>query len=1124
MRDQIRKLCFAWGVALGAISLVVLCAFAFPLDGVSGQGVTRFLGRFHPLALHFPVVCLLLAGVFELVRFHPKASSLARLSFPLISLGAITAVVTVILGIMLASNEGHQGDLIARHRFGGIVVALLSCITAALYFTSKMNVAIKLANWSYRAVLTIAIVAMMFTAHEGGSLVHGERYLSEYAPKFLQPFFAPNDDEAIENNLNSRAGSDAETSYISPNVNARYDNEMRPFIEAYCARCHGAGKQEANVRLDTLDQSFMHFSSQYDWQKVLDVLGAHRMPPDDAKQPSDAERAQAINWIQDALHEYAYAKRAERDDSSMRRLNRRELNYTYQDLFNVDADFATHLSADAKSLHGYDTDANMLVLAMSDVKAYHEIARQAVERYVQFTPSTTFSKADVDHYFIEMEDIYHFCRLEGDKLSYQRAPEPIAFSELHRMKQQRKSKPIEYRYRDYGPLPFGPVPVGDVKELGEGRGFARAHEQFMLIKTRHRVGEVVVKVHAAKTQSRMGDNSMPKLRVEAGWRKEQSLRVKVIGEEDITAALDSPQESEFRFRLEDVVAPQTATFYDEDSEYNWLLLVLSNYARHEDGALGGSIYGQVDTRLASSKQAHPTFARQAETALASQTRAQQKWQGSQVPLLKLDAVEISITPVDSDAGSPFLIALPADSSEQNEVVTVKNTLSSFLEKAFRRKVQTIDIQRYLDLFQALRQQGDDFETAMRETMAASLISPEFLYIGFPKADTSNPGVDSSNADLPNTNLSNTMLDNQAAAHKRSDKEKLEYKNQLLASKISYFLWSSMPDETLRMLADKGTLHDPYVLSNQIDRMLDDPKAQRMSADFAKQWLQLSKFINITVSEEKFPDYGDELGELMVKQSVMRFQDNFHHMRDARDLYFSEHMMLNKPLANHYGIPNVENGVIQRIDLRALEENTATVPKQLGLLTHASVLTINSDGEDSHPIKRGVWMLERAFNNPPPPPPPSVPELDTSNPQLAGLSLKQKIEQHRELSGCSGCHEKIDPWGVLMENYDALGRWRDVTWLADESALAIDASSILPDGTKINNFEEFSAYLQGKGETKLMKALVHHFMLYALGRELDILDEEEADAIYASFRASGYRLSALTKAIVQSDAFTNRQKG
>ncbi|WP_158968542.1 DUF1592 domain-containing protein [Paraglaciecola sp. L3A3] len=1098
-------------LACVAVASVIYIAQLNPLDGIEGQGLGRFLGRFHPLVLHFPVTCLILAGLFELMAHVKLFAFLKRLVGPILFCAAFSAVSTVVLGLLLAANEGHQGALIERHRMFGITVAVLSCVAWVMYVSAQNQLAIKLMTWGYRATLFAAICMMSLAAHDGGALVHGPNYLAEHSPKILVPILT---NHLPENNDLLLQNSDYENQtkhYISETTFNRFDTEVGSLVEGYCLRCHGESKQEANLRLDKADPSFNHFNSQHEWQRILGVLGSHKMPPDSAKQPSDRQRMTAINWIQTALEEHAYSRRADMAKAPLRRLNKRELNYTYQDLFNVDPDFVSQLPADPKSAHGYDNDAQLLMVSMSDISAYHDIARQAVNRYVKFgkrQPQKT------EKYFVELEDVYHFGRAEGDRLSYERAGQPLTDAELATIKQQGKTQKVIYRQRTYGPLPYGDIPQGK-SSAGEGRGFARLHEQFMLLRTSNTVGEVVVKVNAAMTPGKQGDTSVPRLRLEAGWRNEQSLRVKNVGEYDVTQDLTNPQSFEFRFRLEDVIEPKMVRG-DHQSHDRWILLVLSNVSRHADGVFAASIYGQSDFSLPSASTVGEALQQQGKKAKQQQESGIKQWRDKQTPMLYLDSLQAEVIPVEAGGTSPWFIKYPGQNTGlDKEKARLKSVLLTYLPKVFRKQqVSQQTYLTYLNLFEKLRNQGDSFTVAVKETMAAALIAPEFLYIGY--------GQNEAGFDL-------------AEEHENELDIRLRYDNQYLASRLSYYLWSSMPDDTLTMLADKKQLTDPAVLAEQVERMLADPKAQRFTQTFAKQWLQLAKLEDVTVSPDIYPEYGNELAQLTIQQSVATFQDIFHHNRDARELYFSDHMMLNQQLARLYQVPNVSGGDLIRV-------KTDSYPPRLGLMTQASVLAMNSDGEDSHPIKRGVWMLERLFNDPPPPPPPSVPELDPNNPVLAGLSLKQKIEHHRKLSGCSGCHEKIDPWGILMENYDATGMWRNEVSTykkveLDEAErrrqrkrhvmqvvnkMEVDASSILPDGTTVSSVADLSTYLQQHKQTELMQALVQHMMMYALGRDLDILDEQESAVIYAAFRASGYKLSKLVQAIVNSDGFTNRQ--
>jgi uncharacterized membrane protein len=1075
--ETVRKPVFLiWTVTAIALLVLQLIALASPLDGTEGDGFFRFLGRFHPLVLHFPVAFLMLAGLLELSRFSPRTLDLSRFAGPVIVLAAALACVTVICGLLLATNEGHAGILVERHRLRGIAVAVFACVAAAAYYSGTLSQNKRLIM-GYRICLVAAIGMMGLAAHDGGSLVHGPTFLADHAPGYLAPYLATNvgDDQ-------SDANAAAEGSPLSAETLNRFQRDVGGFFGSYCVRCHGDGKQEANVLLADFDPTFRESMSRHHWNRVLGVLGSHRMPPEDAKQPGAQSRAQAIAWIQDALEEYAYVRRAERANAPLRRLNKRELNFVYQDLFGVNSNFVSSLPADPRSLHGYDTDASMLLVSMSDLRFYHDIARQAVDKYI----GTTGSDRDqgVERFFVELEDVYHFGRQEGNQISRDRAAESISKDEIQRLHSKRSVSQPVYRYRKYGPLPYGLIPTGDVPGVGEGRGFARLHEQFMLLKTKLRRGQVVINVSAAMTPGKNGDPSMPRLRLEAGWRKEQSLRVSNVGEYDITARVDEPQSVEFRFRLEDVIIPEPGRIRPETG-YNWLLLVLSNAARHEGGTLAGSIYGQIDTNLESSKTEGEAYVEQAASAAIYQEAGYKAWEEHGVPYLHLDALEATITPVEADPDSPWIIAPPDDNSDWAVMNRVKGVLERFLPLAFRRPVRESEIEHYLALFHKLYSAGDGFEVSLQETMAAVLISPEFLFIGYPE-----DGVQGEPGEIEAVR-----------------------QNQYLASRLSFFLWSSIPDKRLQELAANLELTDPAVLAGEVDRMLADPKSSRMSRAFADQWLQLDKVFNVGVSNEIYPDFGAEFARLIAEETRATFDDVFRHDRDARTLYSSEHMLLNQELARHYGIDGVWGGDLRRVEV-------GDVSNRAGLITQASVLTMNSDGSDSHPIKRGVWLLERVLDDPPPPPPPSVPNLDTNDPLLAGLTLKEKIEHHRSLSACSGCHEKIDPWGVVFENFDATGRWRNEITDAAPPGI-IDASSVLPDGTEISDFEAFVDYIPKEKESELMGSLVHHMMMYALGRELDILDEQEAESVKMTFRTSGYKLSSLIKAIVQTDAFTNR---
>ena len=843
-----------------------------------------------------------------------------------------------------------------------------------------------------------------------------------------------------------------------------YENSAQSLLEQYCLRCHGPEKQKGSIRFDELNSSALSVESLENLEFALDALITREMPPEEADPLPDGDRERLLSWIELKLEEAAEQRRESGDVVRLRRLSHREYEHTLQDLFGAEASFARRLPPDPISEKGYDNAPELLMVSHVDLQLYLDAARVALERYLHFGEI----EDRVERFAFEAEDIYHYCRNRLPQLmSEQRAPKPLSEKELQSWLNSRKKASVVYRDRKYGPLPYGHIPTGDVPKVGEGRGFARLHEQFMLLATRRRVGEVVVRVHAAAIPG--ADGSHPRMRLEAGRRIDRALKALTVGEADVTHSLEEPGMYEFRFRLEDAMPLYPGS--KEDLEMEHLLLNVSNVARHEAGELAGSEFGHADLSLLDEEEMRGATAKQTVIAREHGDEAMARMEAAKTNFLKLDAIEAEIIPLSADVATKWRVPLPATPKVEPRVV--RNTLRRFLPEAFRRPVSHSELSSYIDLYEGFRTSGESFKEAVKGTLASALISPSFLFIGYPDAEETRYAEDVA-----------------------------------FASRLSYLVWSSMPDQRLLDLAASGRLRNPRLLERETRRMLNDPKARRFSASFAWQWLGLRKLQDVSVDRETYPDYGDEFQNLIKQQSVATFQDVFHGDRDSRELFSSKHMILNNQLARHYGVSPIEGGDLRRVKI-------TDTKNWGGILTHASMLAMNSDGKESHPVKRGVWLLEKLLNDPPPPPPPVVPELDAENPQFAELSLKQKIEQHREMHGCTDCHEKIDPWGIAFEEFDATGRWRDPA----SYTRPIDASTILPDGSKIADAKELSSYLLTNREEELMSSIVEHMMTYALGRDLDIVDKREVEEILDKYKLSGYNLKSLVVAIAQSDAFT-----
>ena len=421
-------------------------------------------------------------------------------------------------------------------------------------------------------------------------------------------------------------------------------------------------------------------------------------------------------------------------------------------------------------------------------------------------------------------------------------------------------------------------------------------------------------------------------------------------------------------------------------------------------------------------------------------------------------------------------------NSDNEAIYSREVLAGFLRRAFRRDVAESEIAHAVDAFRTFRELTTDFKAAMRKTMAMTLVSPKFIYLIEP------------------------------AGSSDSVRELNPYE---LATRLSYFMWASMPDEELLDLAGSGELLQRDVLVSQVQRMRQDMKFERFAKHFSSQWLGLSAIDHVAVSPSAHPKFTDEIRENLKQESLAFATHIFTEDLSCRNFINSDFAVLNQVVAAHYGIEGVHGAHFRPVPI-APEQHRG------GVLTHGSVSIIGSDGTDSNPIYRGVWLRKRLFADPPPQPPPGAPPLDKSSPELSSLTLKEQIELHREGPACARCHDRIDPWGVAFENYDATGRWRTALFKSTKGeAVVIDATSTLPDGTTVSGMSELQDYLVRNRSTELALALSRRMASYAVGRQLEFSDTEMVNKLAARFEGNDYRVSSLIEGIALSEAFLTK---
>lgn len=417
-------------------------------------------------------------------------------------------------------------------------------------------------------------------------------------------------------------------------------------------------------------------------------------------------------------------------------------------------------------------------------------------------------------------------------------------------------------------------------------------------------------------------------------------------------------------------------------------------------------------------------------------------------------------------------------NKANAEVYTAEVLTRFMERAFRRPLNNGELNRYMDFWRSVKDDFERYEDGVKEVMVAVLCSPNFIYLFEPE--------------IP-----------------EDDKSKKSTDEFYLASQLSYFLWNSPPDEKLNNLASTGDLYDE--LPEQIERMVDDERITRMIHSFSYEWLRLDRHKSMDTDVGMYRDYTRFVKEDMFKETYEFIQHILKNDLSIMNFIDSDFAMLNQNLAEFYGIDDVKGN----------EFRPVTLPKEAhrgGLLSQGSFLNGHSDGVQAHPIKRAVWLKEKILGDSPPPPPPNVPELATDTPGFEKMTLKEQLFLHRNKTSCLDCHHKIDPFGVVFENYDAVGRFQTIA-----KGKPIDVKSKLPDGTEIEGVQGIKDYILRMKQDDFTRALVENIYAYALGRDVSFADQKEIDRIVEEVIEDDYRFKTVIEQVVLSPSFYKKEQ-
>ena len=410
---------------------------------------------------------------------------------------------------------------------------------------------------------------------------------------------------------------------------------------------------------------------------------------------------------------------------------------------------------------------------------------------------------------------------------------------------------------------------------------------------------------------------------------------------------------------------------------------------------------------------------------------------------------------------------------EDELACAEEILARIGRLAFRGPVTDASMASLLDFWRAGRE-GGTFDSGIRNALRVILTSPEFLFREAPAPEGAAPGTIYALDDLA------------------------------LASRLSFFLWSSIPDDELLDLAEEGSLGDPEVYAAQVARMLADPRAYAVVENFAGQWLFLRNLQSARPDVEMFPNFDENLRRAMRRETELLFESIVREDRSVTDLLTADYTFVNERLARHYGMTGIYGSHFRRV--------AVTEEARLGLLGHASILTVTSYPNRTSPVLRGKWVMENILGTPPPPPLPNVPALEENEPGAAARSVRERLAEHRANPVCAACHDPLDPLGLALENFDAVGRWR-----TREPGGEVDPSGQLADGTPVDGVVSLREALTSEPD-QFVGVFTEKLLTYALGRGLEYYDMPAVRSIVRQAAADDYRFSAVIRAIVTSDRF------
>jgi hypothetical protein len=840
-----------------------------------------------------------------------------------------------------------------------------------------------------------------------------------------------------------------------------YQQQVLPVLSKSCMTCHNDRTKAGTLSLEAFKEPSTAIADQAIWPKVLERVTAGTMPPTAAPPLSPADRDAIAGWIRKlpGMASGATAP-ASAGRVTARRLNRVEYNNTIRDLLGVAARPADEFPVD-DSGYGFDNNGDVLsvspMLMEKYMQAAEKISRLAV--YGEAVPPKPTRLVRLMNR--RSQDAYDVLS-EGNSGMY---------------------LPYSLRGAMYGNFTF---PVDGEYEF------------------RLRIANF-----RGDNQTDLTDEDRAKLAEERRKRFEQFR----LEREKAAAAAGTagpgrggraggpprreptPEELKARDEAARKAAPPRKLILTVDGAPVITTVIEGN------GTFG---YSQGEFTSRATVKAGERFLRASYPELADLDNPLQNINPDMRRGLFVDYLDIvgPFNPSTAPPESYKKIFICSQKSTQ----CARTILSSLMERAYRRPLTDEELKSKLDLVTLAQKEGDSFDEGIRLALQAILSSPNFLFrIEANPRRTPEKGSGAFFApDSPKMHPT-PFLRMQTSRGPAPVPRVEEYpvSDVELASRLSYFLWASMPDAELMRIAKAGTLRQPAVLEAQVRRMMADPKGYNLVENWAAQWLQLRNLGRTKPDPKRFPTVDDELLDAMRKETMMFVETIIKEDRSLLDFIDAPFTFVNGPLARHYGIKGVDGEEFQRVTLDGEQRS--------GIITQGAILTVSSYPTRTSPPVRGKWVMENLLGSAPPPPPDNVPQLNDSNIGTE-VSLRERLEQHRRDPSCSPCHVVMDPLGFGLENYDAVGAWR-----THDGKFPIESSGTLPGGQTFSGSKGLKEILKTKSDA-FVTNVTEKMLTYSLGRGLERFDRPTVETISHRVKASDYKFSALVMEVVKSKPF------